>query len=97
LDRAEYSSNERSYSRDYFLDIFSDEIESRLKNEPSFYSRKTKKITIPTGSLIIFSANNQEDLNLILPDADWFSQFLGNDDIEKGMISLFFWKLIKSG
>lgn len=86
LDVWGYALGEKSVSRDYFLDVFNDEIESRLKNEPSFYSRKIKKVSIPVSPLIVFPLNSQSEIESLLPDGDCYSSRIGNDDLYTGIV-----------
>lgn len=74
--------NEKIVSRDYFNDVFTDEIESRLKNEPSFYSRKKRKIIVPTSSLLVFSLNSNEEIDSLFPDDDLFSSYVTKEDLK---------------
>lgn len=74
-------------SRDYFNDVFTDEIESRLKNEPSFYSRKRRKVTIPTRSLIAFPLNTREEVLELLDEEELFSEFISKDDLKGELVA----------
>ncbi|MFV5348475.1 DEAD/DEAH box helicase [Acinetobacter soli] len=73
-------NNNKTVSKDYFVDLFCDEIKSRLKNEPTFYSRKKKDITIPIHSWLIFSSNTSSEIKKIF-DNELFCSTLGTDEL----------------
>lgn len=86
LDIWELSDGGKLVSRDYFLDVFTDEINSRLKNEPSFYSRKKRQVTVPTQSVLIFPLNSEEELNQIIDQDDLFSTAISNSQLRQDFI-----------
>lgn len=60
------SNGDMIISRSLILDIYQDEVKSRLKNNYMFYDRKLKKIKIPINCAVIFCQNeNPGALNLI--------------------------------
>jgi superfamily I DNA and RNA helicase len=50
-------------SRSLILQIYEDEIISRLKNDVSLYDRKTRNIRIPIRSAVLFCKNDKESLD----------------------------------
>lgn len=75
-----HENNNKNVSKDYFVDLFCDEIKSRLKNEPSFYSRKKKDITIPLHAWLIFTSNNKSEIENLFNN-DLFSSTLSHDEL----------------
>ncbi|SCK49139.1 Superfamily I DNA and RNA helicases [Variovorax sp. HW608] len=53
-------------SRDLILEIYEDEVESRLKNDLSLYDRKTKRPKIPVASVVVFCRNTSAEIEQIV-------------------------------
>ncbi|MFG7353187.1 DEAD/DEAH box helicase [Shewanella oncorhynchi] len=81
-------SSKDMYSRDYLMDLFSDEIKSRLKNDSSLYSRKKKDIIFPITSIVILNSNSNEDIQAKEPEDGFYSSCFGNDDLDNKIIQL---------
>lgn len=73
--------DEELVSRDYFIDMFTDEIESRLKNDPAFYSRKKRKVIVPTSSAIVFPCNSSASLSDVIEVEDTFAELITCEDL----------------
>lgn len=52
-----------SIARDLVVDIYEDEINSRLKNDLSLYDRKLKRSKIPISSCIVFCKNSIDEIS----------------------------------
>ena len=55
-------SNNQIPARSLIIEIYEEEVKSRLKNDLSFYDRKTRKIKIPIYSAVIFCRNETTDI-----------------------------------
>lgn len=56
-------------ARSLIIEIYEEEVQSRLKNDLSLYDRKSKRAKTPINSLIVFCANDRAQIqNLINPD-----------------------------
>lgn len=89
-------------SRSFITDIYSDEVISRLKNNPTLYNRKTKSPKVPIKSALVFCANQDSDIQRITVEyedilssikIDNFQNWLSNipttyncNDVELGKI-----------
>ncbi|WP_331353030.1 DEAD/DEAH box helicase [Cellvibrio sp. UBA7671] len=49
-------------ARSFVVDLYSDEVISRLKNDISLYNRKTKSVKVPIISALVFCKNNKQDI-----------------------------------
>lgn len=57
-------------ARTYILDLYTDEVISRLKNDSSLYNRKTKSIKVPIFSVLVFCKNKKVDIEIFAKDYD---------------------------
>ncbi|BCV53127.1 hypothetical protein [Shewanella algae] len=79
-------SGKEIYSRDYLMDLFIDEIRSRLKNDSSLYNRKKKKeIIFPIKSIIICNANTNKEIEEKEPENGFYSHCLGHEELEENI------------
>ncbi|HHW1804889.1 TPA: DEAD/DEAH box helicase [Pseudomonas aeruginosa] len=63
---AEYwrlDSGEVISSRVFALEIYEDEVASRLKNDPNLYDRKRKCIKVPVSSILVFCSNSDAEIS----------------------------------
>lgn len=49
-------------ARSFIADIYSDEVVSRIKNDPSLYNRKTKSPKVPISSVLVFCSNKHDEV-----------------------------------
>ncbi|MDL2173277.1 hypothetical protein [Stutzerimonas sp. FeSN7] len=52
-------------SRSWVVDIYEEEVRSRLKNDLSLYDRKTRNIRVPITSAVLFCSNQASEAGLI--------------------------------
>lgn len=57
-------------ARNFVLDLYSDEVISRLKNDISLYDRKSKKVKVPIFTAIVFCKNSNQDISALGEDYD---------------------------
>ncbi|WP_299791434.1 ATP-binding domain-containing protein [uncultured Shewanella sp.] len=79
-------SGQEMYSRDYLMDLFTDEIKSRLKNDSSLYSRKKKDIIFPIKSIVILNANTNADIKSKEPEDGFYSYCFGHDNLSDNIL-----------
>lgn len=71
--------NSKIPARSLVLEIYEEEIQSRLKNDISFYDRKTKRVKTPIRSAIVFCANQHADIE------EWF---INRDDYSSSTLTI---------
>lgn len=57
-------------ARTFIVDLYSDEVRSRLKNDITLYNRKTKSIKVPITCAIVFCSNNEQKISEIVHEYD---------------------------
>lgn len=77
-----YSDQSLHISRSFAIDLYSDEVISRLKNDTSLYNRKTKSLNIPIISALVFCSNNQYEIDITTEDYSDSITALNVDDLE---------------
>ncbi len=56
-------------ARNLVMELYEEEVKSRLKNDISFYDRRTKSCKVPITSTIVFCKNNLEEID------GWYEKF----------------------
>jgi superfamily I DNA and RNA helicase len=72
VENTEYwitGSNKKIPARSVLMEIYEDEIQSRLKNDMTLYDRKTRKVKTPIRSLVVFCQNDQRNID------SWYKKF----------------------
>lgn len=72
VENTEYwitGSNKKIPARSVLMEIYEDEIQSRLKNDMTLYDRKTRKVKTPIRSLVVFCQNDQSNID------SWYNKF----------------------
>ncbi|MDF2180598.1 ATP-binding domain-containing protein [Neptuniibacter sp. CAU 1671] len=78
-----------TYSRDIVLELYKDEIESRLKRSPNLYSRKYKNQKVPVNCLIIFRDNSPDELEKINYNDYVYSETTTRESYSKDLAKFF--------
>jgi superfamily I DNA and RNA helicase len=72
VDNSEFwitESKSKILARSVLMEIYEDEIQSRLKNDMSLYDRKSRKVKTPIRSLVLFCQNDQTNI------LSWYTKF----------------------
>lgn len=56
-------------ARNFVLELYEEEVKSRLKNDAGFYNRRNKSCNVPITSAVIFCKNNTADIN------NWYQEY----------------------
>lgn len=84
-----YDQNETQLSRSLTVEIYEEEVQSRLKNNFSLYDRKTKKIKTPIRSSIVLCRNNKSNIEILVEKSqDYDSQLLALAELEHWLDAL---------
>lgn len=82
-----YEGNSLHLSRSFVMDIYEEEVISRLKNDLSIYDRKRRAVKTPITSVIVFCKNDRNEIDHLLDEevsssiglhVDDLSDWLGN-------------------
>lgn len=63
----ELDNGSLSLARDYVVELYEEEVQSRLKNDLMLYDRKARKVKTPIQSLIVFCKNSKEEAEKYVP------------------------------
>lgn len=58
-----YENGSSSAARNFILELYEEEVKSRLKNDAIFYNRRKKTCTVPITSAVIFCKNNSNEID----------------------------------
>jgi superfamily I DNA and RNA helicase len=75
-------------ARSYSVDLYSDEVVSRLKNDISLYDRKSKSIKVPITSAIVFCKNNKQDISTLTDEYEDLITSIAADDLPTWLTNL---------
>ncbi|HEH8686918.1 DEAD/DEAH box helicase [Pseudomonas aeruginosa] len=85
---AEYwklESGELLPSRVFTLEIYEDEVASRLKNDPNLYDRKSKSIKVPVRSFVVFCTNSSEQISAFVNSDETAVEGISFDALEQSL------------
>lgn len=76
------STGDQLTARSLVLEMYEEEVRSRLRNDLSLYDRKTREIKTPIRSAVVFCENDQDDIE------SWYSKFgtYDSDALSVGML-----------
>ncbi|MBN7769032.1 ATP-binding domain-containing protein [Marinobacter daepoensis] len=74
-------------SRDVLLELYGDEIETRLKRNSEFYDRRSKSIKVNLERILLFRENHSESLREIGVAEYCISKVVGSDEIDAFLTS----------
>jgi len=86
----EFENETRAYSRSLLMELFEEEVASRLKQDLSLYSRKEKRVTVPISTVLVFLNNSLEELEKF--DEDQLAgsaQIVSKDEVSNELSELF--------
>ncbi|MBN9133867.1 MAG: DEAD/DEAH box helicase [Nitrosospira multiformis] len=68
--------------RSLILDIYEEEVQSRLKNDRFLYDRKTRRSKVPIKSAIVFCANSQNEISKLVDQEEFSIESFSIDCLE---------------
>lgn len=75
-------------ARSLVVDIYEEEVQSRLKNDLSLYDRKKRKIKVPLRSVVVFCSNNDLEIGGFLNEEECLAELTTFDQFEVWLRSL---------
>lgn len=84
-----YENGNSSAARNFIVELYEEEVKSRLKNDAIFYNRRKKTCTVPISSVVVFCKNTNNEINTFYQEyADYESTPIEYADIDGWLDSL---------
>lgn len=84
-----YEHGGSSVARNFIVELYEEEVKSRLKNDAIFYNRRKKTCTVPITSAVIFCKNNNSEIGDFYQEyADYESSAIEYGEIENWLDSV---------